>query len=88
MTGGRPRSISAVSLRPFFSNSERRPVTIWSSRGESAKGWRLSAIRPTSMREKSSSALMVLESRSRLRCTTTRPFSCFSVMAPSLRSRM
>ncbi len=88
ITLGSAGSMWVARVSRFLSSSERTVVWIWSTSGPSGKGWMLSTIRPTSMREKSSSALMDLDRRSRLRCTTTRPFSCFSVMVPSFRSRM
>ena len=88
MMAGSSGSSSARNESRFFSSSDRSDMWIRSTSGPRTNGWMLSEILPTSMREKSSSALMDLESRSRLRCTTTSPFSCFSLIGPSFRSRM
>ena len=68
----------------FFSSSERSVVRIESTSWARLKGWMFRVMRPISMREKSSRALMDLERRSRLRWTTTRPRSCLSLTGPEL----
>ena len=80
--------MSATKVSRFFSSSDRTVVWICSTSACRLKGWMDRAMRPMSIREKSSSASMDLDRRSRLRCTTTSPFSCLSVIEPSFRSRM
>ncbi len=88
MTGGSDGSTSAAKRRRFLSSSERTVTWIWSTRAPRLKGWMLRTMRPISIREKSSSALMDFDRRSRFRWTTTSPFSCLSETGPSFRSRM